>query len=88
MIVPLSTLKNWMKELEKWGPSLKAVSISDNKADIEVLTRGHMVSADWDVCETTAKTAIQEKVALNKIFWRYLILDYQCQPTKKEQSFF
>jgi SWI/SNF-related matrix-associated actin-dependent regulator of chromatin subfamily A member 5 len=81
IIVPKSTLSNWMNELARWAPTLKAVKFHGDKASREemienVLRPGRKDSdRDWNVVVTTYEICNIEKNTFMKFAWSYLIID-------------
>ena len=81
IVVPKSTLSNWMNEIERWAPTLKAVRFHGSKEDRAQLTRDVMEPAmrdenrKWNVCVTTYEVCNIEQKVLNKFAWNYLIID-------------
>ncbi|KAE9017146.1 putative chromatin-remodeling complex ATPase chain [Phytophthora fragariae] len=93
VLVPKSTLSNWLAEFERWCPSLRAVKFHGNKEERqrcvqEVLCPGLPDSKrKFDVCVTTFEMCLKEKTALCKFAWRYLIID-EAHRIKNESSQF
>ncbi|RLN10950.1 hypothetical protein BBO99_00004325 [Phytophthora kernoviae] len=93
VLVPKSTLSNWLAEFQRWCPSLRAVKFHGNKEERqrcvqEVLCPG--LTDDkrrFDVCVTTFEMCLKEKTALCKFAWRYLIID-EAHRIKNESSQF
>jgi SWI/SNF-related matrix-associated actin-dependent regulator of chromatin subfamily A member 5 len=86
VIVPKSVLTNWHKELDKWCPSLRAFKFHGDKAARAAMRAEYFDSAHaFDVCITTFETAISEKAALERVVWRYLIID-EAHRIKNEQG--
>jgi SWI/SNF-related matrix-associated actin-dependent regulator of chromatin subfamily A member 5 len=75
VIVPKSVLTNWMNEIKKWCPSLKAIKFHGNKEERIKLIKEQLAPGNWDVCVTSYEMAIIEKAALKKFLWRYIIID-------------
>lgn len=81
IIVPKSTLSNWMNELARWAPTLKPVKFHGDKASREemiekVLCPGKKDSdRDWNVVVTTYEICNIEKNTFMKFAWSYLIID-------------
>ena len=81
ILVPKSTIANWMKELKNWCPALRGVCFHgtrDQRASFidDVLRPGQAdADRDWDVCVTTYETANNERNALQKFAFKYLIID-------------
>eukprot|EP00531_Pseudo-nitzschia_arenysensis_P000181 CAMPEP_0116124966 /NCGR_PEP_ID=MMETSP0329-20121206/5561_1 /TAXON_ID=697910 /ORGANISM="Pseudo-nitzschia arenysensis, Strain B593" /LENGTH=1458 /DNA_ID=CAMNT_0003618979 /DNA_START=160 /DNA_END=4536 /DNA_ORIENTATION=- len=93
IIVPKSTLSNWMNELARWAPTLNAVKFHGDKASREemietVLCPGRKDSdRDWNVVVTTYEICNIEKNTFMKFAWSYLIID-EAHRLKNEASTF
>eukprot|EP00536_Pseudo-nitzschia_multiseries_P003978 jgi/Psemu1/253123/estExt_Genewise1Plus.C_630105 len=93
IIVPKSTLSNWMNELARWAPTLKAVKFHGDKTAREemvetVLRPGSKDSErDWNVVVTTYEVCNIEKNTFTKFAWSYLIID-EAHRLKNEASTF
>merc|ERR1712156_743133 len=74
VIVPLSTLSNWMLEFEKWAPSVTAVSFKGSPAARRAV-QGVIRSGRFNVLVTTYEYIIREKALLSKLRWKYMIID-------------
>ena len=86
VIAPKSTLTNWYKEFTRWCPSLRAFQFQGNKEARAGLKEKYLEQpASFDVCLTTFDMVIAEKSALNKLVWRYLVID-EAHRIKNEQS--
>ncbi|KAL7999500.1 putative SANT/Myb domain, Homeobox-like domain superfamily, High mobility group box [Plasmopara halstedii] len=93
VLVPKSTLSNWLAEFQRWCPSLRAVKFHGNKEERqrcvqEILCPGLPDDMrKFDVCVTTFEMCLKEKTALCKFAWRYLIID-EAHRIKNESSQF
>ena len=81
IIVPKSTLSNWMNELARWAPTLKAIKFHGDKASREEMTEKILCPGQkdsersWHVCVTTYEICNIEKNVFTKFAWSYLIID-------------
>lgn len=86
IITPKSTLTNWANECARWCPSLKVIRFhGDPKTRAKIKADHFDVSCNFDVCLTTYESVIQEKAAVGRLTWRYLIID-EAHRIKNEQS--
>eukprot|EP00038_Savillea_parva_P008839 m.179528 g.179528 ORF g.179528 m.179528 type:complete len:1421 (+) comp14782_c0_seq1:117-4379(+) len=74
VIVPLSTLSNWVNEFEKWAPSLRTIIYHGNKNERRSLS-AEVASGAFNVVITTYEYIIREKNVLGRVRWRYMIID-------------
>ncbi|XP_016143736.1 probable global transcription activator SNF2L1 isoform X1 [Sinocyclocheilus grahami] len=85
VLVPKSTLHNWMNEFKRWVPTLKAVCLIGDKDERAAFIRDVMMPGEWDVCVTSYEMVIREKSVFKRFNWRYLVID-EAHRIKNEKS--
>ncbi|KAJ2637778.1 ATP-dependent DNA helicase Snf21, partial [Coemansia sp. RSA 1694] len=74
IIVPLSTITNWILEFEKWAPSVRVIGYKGNPAQRAVLQQ-QIRRQDFQVLLTTYDYVIKDRPVLSKINWIHMIID-------------
>ncbi|XP_043588909.1 ATP-dependent helicase brm isoform X2 [Bombus pyrosoma] len=74
IIVPLSTLSNWVLEFEKWAPTVIVVSYKGSPANRRAI-QSQMRATKFNVLLTTYEYVIKDKAVLAKLQWKYMIID-------------
>ncbi len=92
VVVPKSTLSSWISEIKRWCPSLRPLQFHGTKEErAQVIAKQLKPTAPdqrkWDVCVTTYEISNRERTSLQKIAWRYLIVD-EAHRLKNESSIF
>ena len=93
IMVPKSTMSNWMNEFKRFCPSIRVIKFHGNGAERAEIAAEHLQAArsqesrKWDVCITTYEVVNLEKNVLIKLPWRYLIID-EAHRLKNEASQF
>lgn len=86
--VPLSTLGNWMREINRWCPDLRAVKFHGSKDERKEQVRYLLDNrGEYDVVVTTYEIVNKEKSVLSKIAWYYIVVD-EAHRLKNENSLF
>ncbi|XP_052154391.1 probable chromatin-remodeling complex ATPase chain [Oryza glaberrima] len=85
VVAPKSTLGNWMKEIQRFCPVLRAIKFLGNPEERNHIRENLLVPGKFDVCVTSFEMAIKEKTALKRFSWRYIIID-EAHRIKNENS--
>ncbi|WKY02173.1 hypothetical protein Q1695_015858 [Nippostrongylus brasiliensis] len=85
VIVPKSTLKNWMNEFAKWCPSITACCIIGDEKERNEVIHDVILPQKFDVCCTTYEMVLKVKTQLKKLVWKYIIID-EAHRIKNEKS--
>ncbi|XP_031550358.1 SWI/SNF-related matrix-associated actin-dependent regulator of chromatin subfamily A member 5-like [Actinia tenebrosa] len=85
VIVPKSTLANWMAEFERWCPTIRAVCLIGTQEQRTAFIRDTFLPGEWDICVTSYEMVIREKAVFKKFAWRYMIID-EAHRIKNEKS--
>ncbi|WOG83380.1 hypothetical protein DCAR_0102555 [Daucus carota subsp. sativus] len=85
VVAPKSTLGNWMNEIRRFCPTLRAVKFLGNPDERKYIREELLAAGKFDVCVTSFEMAIKEKNALRRFSWRYIIID-EAHRIKNENS--
>ncbi|XP_078168036.1 putative chromatin-remodeling complex ATPase chain [Carex rostrata] len=85
VVAPKSTLGNWMNEIKRFCPVLRAIKFLGNIEERAHIRDNLLVPGKFDVCVTSFEMAIKEKTALRRFSWRYIIID-EAHRIKNENS--
>ncbi|KAJ8565977.1 hypothetical protein K7X08_008553 [Anisodus acutangulus] len=85
VVAPKSTLGNWMNEIKRFCPIIRAVKFLGNPEERRHIREDLLVAGKFDVCVTSFEMAIKEKSALRRFSWRYIIID-EAHRIKNENS--
>ncbi|XP_047950940.1 ISWI chromatin-remodeling complex ATPase CHR11 isoform X1 [Salvia hispanica] len=85
VVSPKSTLGNWMNEIKRFCPVLRAVKFLGNPDERRYIREELLVAGKFDVCVTSFEMAIKEKTTLRRFNWRYIIID-EAHRIKNENS--
>ncbi|EXB74831.1 Putative chromatin-remodeling complex ATPase chain [Morus notabilis] len=85
VVAPKSTLGNWMNEIRRFCPILRAVKFLGNPDERKHIREELLVAGKFDICVTSFEMAIKEKTTLRRFTWRYIIID-EAHRIKNENS--
>ena len=71
VVVPKSTLGNWMREFGRWCPEMQCLRLHGNKQERRRLATEELPSGKYNVICTTYEVVKLERAALRKLKWRY-----------------
>lgn len=75
VIVPLSTLSNWVNEFNKWLPAATVICYKGSPQQRKQLFRDEIADGHFNVLLTTYEFVIRDKGSLKKLAWQYAIVD-------------
>lgn len=85
IISPKSTLNNWLSELNKWIPDMKAFIFHGNKEERNDFIHNVIKPLDFEILITSYEICMLEKSSLFKVPWKYIIID-EAHRIKNENS--
>merc|ERR1719186_2426248 len=85
VLVPKSTLGNWMNEFKQWCPTLRAGCLIGDQETRNTFIRDVMMPGGWDVLVTSYEMILREKSVFKKFTWKYMVID-EAHRIKNEES--
>ncbi|KAL0921858.1 hypothetical protein M5K25_008972 [Dendrobium thyrsiflorum] len=78
VIAPLSTLSNWVNEVSRFVPSMKAIIYHGSKADRAELRRKYMpreIGPKFPIVITSYEVVMNDAKFLSHYTWKYVVVD-------------
>ncbi|OMJ87897.1 hypothetical protein SteCoe_10309 [Stentor coeruleus] len=75
VVVPLSTLSNWMVEFKKWAPKIKVVIYKGPPLHRRQIVLNVLSARKFNVLLTTYEYIMKDKQQLTKIDWCHIVVD-------------
>jgi len=75
IVVPLSTLSNWVNEFNKWAPDVLKVVYKGQPDERKRLFKEDVEDGHLNVLITTYEYTMRDKASLRKLTWQYIIVD-------------
>eukprot|EP00181_Compsopogon_caeruleus_P000451 CAMPEP_0184679328 /NCGR_PEP_ID=MMETSP0312-20130426/2163_1 /TAXON_ID=31354 /ORGANISM="Compsopogon coeruleus, Strain SAG 36.94" /LENGTH=961 /DNA_ID=CAMNT_0027128705 /DNA_START=228 /DNA_END=3113 /DNA_ORIENTATION=+ len=75
IIVPLSTISNWVRELEAWAPKLTKVVYRGDISTRKQIFNHEILGSSFSVLLTTYEYVVKDKHILGRVEWKYIIID-------------
>jgi ATP-dependent helicase STH1/SNF2 len=75
MVVPLSTVDNWLSELTRWAPSVSVVVYRGTPDERKSIFETEIATGRVNVIITTYEFVIRDARYLRRISWFYIVVD-------------
>lgn len=75
IVVPLSTLSNWVNEFNKWAPDIIKVVYKGAPDERRRIFKEEVESQKLNVLLTTYEYIMRDRTSLRKLSWQYIIVD-------------
>ena len=85
VIVPKSTVSNWLREFKRWCPCIRTVRLQGSKEERALAIRDDLVLGKFDVLVSSYESILLESRHILKIKWKYVVID-EAHRIKNENS--
>ncbi|KAF1744797.1 hypothetical protein MXB_4553 [Myxobolus squamalis] len=85
VIVPKSTIANWVNEFKRWCPTIKVVYFNGTREERHQWFTDVVFKGEWEVIIVTYEICIKDKTYFNKIYFKYIVID-EAHRIKNEKS--
>ncbi|EKX46521.1 hypothetical protein GUITHDRAFT_70514 [Guillardia theta CCMP2712] len=75
VIAPLSVMNNWVTEIKRWCPQLRAVPFHGPQSERERIKREKLIYGKFDVMCTTYEMLVADTYTCQRFHWGYIVLD-------------
>jgi len=78
VVAPLSTIGNWVREVQQWAPELPVVKYHGSKPEREEIRRrslGKRKEGGYPIVVTSYEIAMKDRKYLQRFLWKYIVVD-------------
>lgn len=78
VVAPLSTIGNWVREVQQWAPELSVVKYHGSKPEREEVRKkslGKKKDGGYPIVVTSYEIAMKDRKYLQRFLWKYIVVD-------------